>query len=694
MDRSRRQCDSILLKLCGVTPRLLINVITYKCIDRMPLLEIAEDVDEDEDEFENEYCKETDEDEGEGAHAEDEGADAGDQEGAEGESGDQDYEAEEILDCIVHSDDSVEYLVKFKNYGKAEWIAAENTVGCKKLIRQYEAVQALKELGTGLIASGKMKVTELCAAVELNVKNEINGPNRKAVIAAILREEKEMMSRRLRMLDSVQVSQLTPTQRKEAYRLRHLLTQKRPTLEQEEANESGDYKDRIVCCDVKADNQADAVDVHMGVPDKEGLRLIVACADLAVETVSSGDFKVAYLQSDEHPIGAEEIAVLRDPETMEIRFYYMDGEIYGKQPAGKKFKDSVGVKMEKAGFLEAVNIDSVYVKANAIAYIWVDDPLVWARGKTMTESIQIEGEIWKYISENFDMKGEYRRITRENPIDFLSMRMSVAANNRTLQLDNDARIRKILTDYDMLDCNPKKQPFTKCHVAAMAESQKNEEFMNEEEATQHRSFVGDCGWLAQTSDPNLAPYVSILGKYNSKPVKACIDVRKYMLQYLKSQLGLCLSPDVEATEGLRYTNDTDHAGLYGIDGDTRSRNGTLIMCKGMPVGWKSSWIKPGAKGDTAIKLSSGEAETAGAAEGLKLCKFVKHIADDLKINNTGRINMEVDATVAIAFGNNTQCVYMRDHSSKWTSLTEKLKNPSWTRAGDILVENQDLENYG
>ena len=128
-----------------------------------------------------------------------------------------------------------------------------------------------------------------------------------------------------------------------------------------------------------------------------------------------------------------------------------------------------------------------------------------------------------------------------------------------------------------------------------------------------------------------------------------------MLQYLKSQLGLCLSPDVEATEGLRYTNDTDHAGLYGIDGDTRSRNGTLIMCKGMPVGWKSSWIKPGAKGDTAIKLSSGEAETAGAAEGLRLCKFVKHIADDLKIQNTGRINMEVDAAVAISFGNNTQC---------------------------------------
>ena len=195
------------------------------------------------------------------------------------------------------------------------------TVGCKKLIRQYETVQALKELGTGLITSSKMNVPGLCAAVELNVKNEINGPNRKAVIAAILKEEKEMTSRRLRVLDNVQVSQLTPTQRKESYRLRHLLTQKRPTLEQEEAHESGDYKDRIVCCDVKTASQADSVDVHMGVPDKEGLRLIVACADLAIETVSSGDFKVAYSQSDEHPIGAEEIAVLRDPETMEIRSF-------------------------------------------------------------------------------------------------------------------------------------------------------------------------------------------------------------------------------------------------------------------------------------------------------------------------------------------------------------------------------------
>ena len=112
---------------------------------------------------------------------------------------------------------------------------------------------------------------------------------------------------------------------------------------------------------------------------------------------------------------------------------------------------------------------------------------------------------------------------------------------------------------------------------------------------------------------------------------------------------------MDSTGGLRYTNDTDHAGLFNIDGDTRSRNGTMIFYKGMPVGWRSSWIRPGAKGDTAIKLSSGEAETSGAAEGLKLCKHLKHIADDLQMKNTERINLEVDAAVAVSFANNTQC---------------------------------------
>ena len=92
----------------------------------MPLLDIAAGVETTKEEFDHEYRMETNEEEVEGARAEE-------QEGAEGESADREYEAEEILDCIVHSDESVEYLVKFENYAETEWIAAENTIGCKSL---------------------------------------------------------------------------------------------------------------------------------------------------------------------------------------------------------------------------------------------------------------------------------------------------------------------------------------------------------------------------------------------------------------------------------------------------------------------------------------------------------------------------------------------------------------------------------
>ena len=41
----------------------------------------------------------------------------------------------------------------------------------------------------------------------------------------------------------------------------------------------------------------------------------------------------------------------------------------------------------------------------------------------------------------------------------------------------------------------------------------------DEEATRHKSFIGDCNWLAQTTDPMLAPYVSIIGIKESKTTK-------------------------------------------------------------------------------------------------------------------------------------------------------------------------------
>ena len=58
----------------------------------------------------------------------------------------------------------------------------------------------------------------------------------------------------------------------------------------------------------------------------------------------------------------------------------------------------------------------------------------------MEESLEIEAKIWEYIGQNFDMKGEYTRLSRENPLDFISMRCTVAEDGKRIQIDNDFKL--------------------------------------------------------------------------------------------------------------------------------------------------------------------------------------------------------------------------------------------------------------
>ena len=191
---------------------------------------------------------------------------------------------------MTHDNGTKEYLVKFKGLDEPEWIASKDMTGCKKLLREYEAAESIRELGRG--ANTSKQIGGMACAVELNMHQGLSGPNRGDVLKAVVREEKQMLARRLRPVDEAEANDLTAEQKKRAYRLRHLLTKKRPTVEQQqEGKVEGEYKDRIVCMDVKGVhvNKAAAEDVHMGVPEKEVLRVIAAAADLSKETMTTGD---------------------------------------------------------------------------------------------------------------------------------------------------------------------------------------------------------------------------------------------------------------------------------------------------------------------------------------------------------------------------------------------------------------------
>ena len=180
-------------------------VFSYKTSERMPLLEAAErgvgdgDDDGDDDEDDDGFNRDGDEDDDENKDGKEDGNDD-DDDGAEGEGSYEDnskYEVEAVVDSLTHADGSVEYQLKFKGYDETEWVTAEKARGCKKLIREYETVEALKELGRGSTTSRRgeswrditcamcnVSETELAASVELSVNRELQGPNRAGVLKA------------------------------------------------------------------------------------------------------------------------------------------------------------------------------------------------------------------------------------------------------------------------------------------------------------------------------------------------------------------------------------------------------------------------------------------------------------------------------------------------------------------------------
>ena len=212
--------------------------------DNMPLVEIGCEL-----ELEEEMVEASDVATAAGAEIDNEDelaeADSADTDDDEDDTDDEhwaeeDYEVETIMDKLIHDDDRVEYKVKFRNYDEPEWIEESKLEGCKKLVREYEAVVAIRELD----GCSKTKGRKIVAAVELNILAELAGNNPKGVIKAIEREGKQMLARRLRKLSDNEVAALSDDERRKANKLRHLLTRKRPKLEQQQEKEleGGSYK--------------------------------------------------------------------------------------------------------------------------------------------------------------------------------------------------------------------------------------------------------------------------------------------------------------------------------------------------------------------------------------------------------------------------------------------------------------------
>ena len=607
---------------------------------------------------------------------------------AEGEE-----EIEEILDHVQIDDDDFDFKVRWKGHDDTfdTWHSMHDLLDCEDLVRKYKErtikcarpatgdytevcmastplreIMAIENMGNELVEAIKpgavceqfkvcamlnQGITEIKHVGEWQIDSIIGSdmaysyPVVEIPVKEFIKMEggHEAIDKELKAMETRRFNRTKPVPehiKKTALQCRLICTQKR----------DGRMKCRLVAKDLKTKRKLPDTKTYAGVPAFYGFRLMLAAADGKVHIVSTTDFDVAYLQTENREDHTTWVLItFKNPITNETEYVWLMGVIYGEQPAGKDWKDSLCHKMVVVGgFQEIQNMANMYYHPvwRVVVGVHVDDPLVVScdeDGFNLTHN---------FLDKNFDTKGR-SRLTVGSSIDYLSMELTLTESG-DITITNRAKCMTILQDAGKEKCTPTtKPPMTK---SSLRRALGNQEPLTDEELMDRMAHNGRFNWLAQTTHVGIAVATSIA--QGLKPTKGTIAVSDLMYQWVQAHIDDGLISRSGDNSGFNISTDADWAGLYSVTGETRSRTGVMIMYNGMPVLWytglqktiSSQWCDDEAQ----IATSSANAEAIAASETMQRALHVSYIAEEMGMEVSRPIKIEIDANAALGFINNTE----------------------------------------
>ena len=463
-----------------------------------------------------------------------------------------------------------------------------------------------------------------------------------------------MKPRLIPMTDAESAKYRDPHSRefKSMLKLRLTCSEKRATPEEldHDPKAVGISKARLVAQDFKQSRYEAPENTYAPVPEASVFRLVVASHPPKDNDCSATDFTNAYLQGKgfaydpTKPKEGQWIAVrYMCPLVKEWKFLWMSGEIYGRQPAGNNWHETLSEKQASIGLTECKNAKSVYVSktGDLVQCTHVDDPITFTKKTTSGESVM--SKYYKDLSNVFELKGT-TVLTPTCDLDYLSVRVSISAESE-ICLSNAKFVMELIDRKGLTGCNPASSPISKDLIKLVASETELGDFLDAQGKTEYQADLGSLNWITQLYCPKLATAVSLLGKYAAAPTKSCPSMIKQTVRWLAGNIDMCLKTQSNNNEGIAFYCDSDLAGLHSVSGETRSRMGILGTYNGMPFYWNSSWIK-------ATCTSSAEAEVYALSECVKVAVHFKWICEELNIPAPAKIPIFCDALAAIGFFKN------------------------------------------
>lgn len=349
------------------------------------------------------------------------------------------------------------------------------------------------------------------------------------------------------------------------------------------------YKARLV---VLGNTQQQGVDfdkVFSPVVSPVTVRTIMAIAAARDYELHQMDAVTAFLNSSlDEEVYMEVPDGLKQPgEPMVCR---LRKSLYGLKQAPRCWMTTLTTWLTAYGFRQSVADPCLYSKQGLWVGVWVDDFLVMASDSEDLSKFKSD------IATQFRMRdlGEVRH--------FLGLEVERNRAERTITITQTAKIRELLEQYGMTECNPVSTPLSPGTVLLPATE--TDEVVRSP-AYPYRELVGSLLYMAMWTRPDIASAVNMLSRHMARPTTQHWLAAKHVLRYLRATptLGLTYSgsttPGTVTTDNLRGYVDAN----WGPDThpQRKSTTGYAFTLHNAAVVWAS-------KTQQTIAQSTTEAE--------------------------------------------------------------------------------------
>jgi hypothetical protein len=311
--------------------------------------------------------------------------------------------------------------------------------------------------------------------------------------------------------------------------------------------------------------------------------------------------------------------------------------LYGLKQSSRLWYQKLQSSLIQLDFKQSEADPCVYTRETEGAFIilavWVDDGLLAFDDPTAAATII------------HHLQSEYK-MTCSPAEHFVGLVINHDRQNRKLYLSSPQYIEKVLTKFNMIECNRIGTPSDKSTRLSTSMSPTTDISKAAMSKIPYRESVGSLMYAAITFRPDIAHSVNQLAQFCENPGEPHWKGVKRILKYLSStrRHGLCYSGQNTNPDTIVAFSDADYAG----DVDTRrSTSGFVFILNGAAVTWSS-------RRQNCVALSTMESEYIAASETSREAVWLRRLLDQIGIRQERPIILNCDNKSAIALAHNPE----------------------------------------